>query len=144
MDAYYAIAAAAVLIFVPHGFKAVAAHGKLKGGYNLKSPRVSTAAASDSTPEGQFITRCHGAHANAIENFPYLVAAVLMADLAGVPRDTTDRVAAAYLASRVVYTLLYMYGTTKWRAYSRSAVYIGGLASLGWLMALAAAARSSK
>jgi uncharacterized MAPEG superfamily protein len=144
IDAYAALLGGALLAFVPHALKIAVAHPKLKKGYDLRAPRLSTEAAIDSTPEGLFVARCQGAHANALESYPFFVAAVLCADLAGVPRATTDRAATFFVASRVLYTLLYVYGTNKYRAMGRSATWFAGLGALVWLLLQASAARSAK
>jgi uncharacterized MAPEG superfamily protein len=78
-----------------------------------------------------------------LENLPFLIAAVLMADVAGVERSTTNWYASAYVLSRVAYLGLYMFGTSGKRALSRSTVWILGVGLVVRLMLLAAGKRST-
>ncbi|KAK4862657.1 hypothetical protein LT330_002790 [Penicillium expansum] len=55
------------------------------------------------------LKRNESAHANAVENFPLLVAGVLFASLAGVPAQRVNAAALSYTIARVVYGAVYIY-----------------------------------
>ena len=52
--------------------------------------------------------RALGAHQNGMEAFPFLAAAVLLAELRGVPQHTVDGLALAFLGVRVAYAVCYL------------------------------------
>ncbi|KAI1500486.1 hypothetical protein F5X99DRAFT_386183 [Biscogniauxia marginata] len=55
------------------------------------------------------ILRSQAAAANAVETMPLYVGSVLAANIAGVPARTINVLAAAYLASRIAYTITYVW-----------------------------------
>ncbi|CAI7596285.1 unnamed protein product [Penicillium discolor] len=55
------------------------------------------------------LKRNESAHANAVENFPLLVAGVLFASLAGVPARRVNAAALSYTVARVVYGAVYIF-----------------------------------
>ncbi|KAJ5374132.1 hypothetical protein N7517_006138 [Penicillium concentricum] len=55
------------------------------------------------------LKRNESAHANAVENFPLLVAGVLFASLAGVPAQKVNAAALSYTVARVVYGGVYIF-----------------------------------
>lgn len=158
LDAFTAIAAAALLIFVPHLVKAVAVNSKLAqdakaakanddkkgkgGGYDLRAPRMSVEKAIDSTPEGRFVARCQGAHLNAIENFPFFATAVILATITGLNPVLVDTSATLYVVVRCAYTLVYMLNTTQVLAMTRSALWFLSLGICSGLVFAAAEARN--
>jgi uncharacterized MAPEG superfamily protein len=54
------------------------------------------------------LKRNESAHANAVENFPLLVAGVLFASMADVPGQTVNAAALSYTIARVVYGAIYI------------------------------------
>ncbi|CAG8893028.1 unnamed protein product [Penicillium egyptiacum] len=54
------------------------------------------------------LKRNESAHANAVENFPLLVAGVLFASLAGVPAQKINAAALSYTVARIVYGAVYI------------------------------------
>ncbi len=52
--------------------------------------------------------RSQGAHLNGYEAFPFFAAAVLLAEMRGVPQGTVNGLAVAFLVARVVYVLMYL------------------------------------
>ncbi|KZP01986.1 hypothetical protein FIBSPDRAFT_653964, partial [Athelia psychrophila] len=54
------------------------------------------------------ILRAKAAEANGFENLPVFVGAVLAANFSGVPVETLNTLSAAYLASRVIYNIVYI------------------------------------
>lgn len=132
-NAYYSLLGALALCYVPHALKIPAAHSKLAsqkqgGGYDVRNPRASTALASDSTPEGRFIARANACHVNALENYPLFAAAVLAAVQAGVAPADVNSAAAAYVGLRVLYTVLFLTGTSMPVAFTRSLTWGASIA----------------
>ncbi|HVY16064.1 MAG TPA: MAPEG family protein [Rhodopila sp.] len=52
--------------------------------------------------------RALGAHQNGFEAFPFFAAAVILAEMRGVPQGTADGLALAFLACRILYVALYL------------------------------------
>lgn len=52
--------------------------------------------------------RALGAHQNGMEAFPLFAAAVLLAELHGVPQHTVDGLALAFLGARIAYAVCYL------------------------------------
>jgi uncharacterized MAPEG superfamily protein len=52
--------------------------------------------------------RSQGAHLNGYEAFPFFAAAVILAELRGVPQGTVNALAVAFVAARIVYVLMYL------------------------------------
>jgi uncharacterized MAPEG superfamily protein len=52
--------------------------------------------------------RALGAHQNGLEAFPLFAAAVLLAELHGVPQHIVDGLALAFLGARIAYTVCYL------------------------------------
>ncbi|KKK14402.1 hypothetical protein P175DRAFT_0500478 [Aspergillus ochraceoroseus IBT 24754] len=55
------------------------------------------------------LRRNEAAHANAVENFALLVAAISLATFSGVPRTTINRAALTYTFARVSYGFIYIF-----------------------------------
>ncbi|CAF9910099.1 MAG: hypothetical protein GOMPHAMPRED_006954 [Gomphillus americanus] len=106
----YSIPAAWVLSIIPHFYAASL------GAFDNKSPRSYTKdAAGDqkldkSTKDA--IIRAEGAQQNGFENIGLFAAAVVIGNVAKLDNSTLNTLSGAYLASRVVYNLLYINGTT--------------------------------
>jgi len=125
-----------VLAFIPHFFKAYLSRTKLKregSEYDPRRPRVSQQAAADDSPTGQFLTRCIGCHQNGLEAFSFLSAAVALSIATGVPVDLRNKVATYFLATRVVYTWIYLTGEQKWKGWVRSLVWLVGMSEIACL-----------
>jgi len=52
--------------------------------------------------------RALGAHQNGLEAFPLFAAAVLLAEMRGVPQHMTDGLALAFLGARIAYAVCYL------------------------------------
>lgn len=52
--------------------------------------------------------RSQGAHLNGYEAFPFFAAAVILAEMRGVPQGTVNTFAVAFILARVGYVLLYL------------------------------------
>lgn len=106
--AYWCVLAAALIPFL---FTAVA---KLKGGrYNNRAPR-EWQARLEGAP-----ARAHAAHLNSFEAFPFFAAAVIIAHLRGLPQETINLLAVAFIVLRLAYGFIYVAGYPR----TRSAVW---------------------
>ena len=94
--AYWMILACAML---PYLTVAVA---KYRPDYDNAAPRTQLAAAEGSR------LRAYWAHLNHFEAFPPFAAAVIIAHLAQARQDWVDILAAAFVALRVLYAVLYV------------------------------------
>jgi uncharacterized MAPEG superfamily protein len=52
--------------------------------------------------------RSQGAHLNGYESFPFFAAAVILAEMRGVPQGSVNALAVAFILARVLYVLLYL------------------------------------
>ncbi len=60
--------------------------------------------------------RAYAAHQNAYENFPFFAAAVLVAVTIGAPINIVNGLAAAYIALRIAYGILYIFNKPSLRS----------------------------
>jgi uncharacterized MAPEG superfamily protein len=72
--------------------------------------------------------RAKAAHANGFENMPLFFAAITLGNFAKLPIPTLNLFSGAYLASRVLYTVLYINTETKKLSYMRTGVFLTGMA----------------
>lgn len=77
--------------------------------------------------------RAHWAVQNGYETYPLFIAAVLLAERAGVTQATTDMLAVGFVACRLLYGLMYVLD----KAALRSLVWVGSMACIVSLFALA-------
>ena len=91
------------------------------------------------------LQRFEAVHANAGEGLPLLFGAVLAAVAAGVPAAEIDDVAVRYVASRAVYTVVYLASTPKraWMGMLRTGCFAYGFFSLMGLFLSAAKHRGA-
>ncbi|MFT3763710.1 MAG: MAPEG family protein [Pseudoxanthomonas sp.] len=122
--AYWCVLIAAVL---PYVWAVVA---KSRPGYNNRNPRAWVA----KQPQDYFLQRANNAHLNAFEAFAPFAAGVILAQLAGVPAGTIDKLAIAFVVLRVLHGLFYLGNLSPLRSLS----WLGGLACALALIALAA------
>ena len=130
------------LTYVPYLFLRIpAVHQKLaqekKKGYDIRVPRESQAAATDGTPEGRYIARLSGHHANCFEFFPMFALGVFAALHRGVPEARVNWWASAVLAQRLVYSGLFIAGTNATLGNARALVWTVGLGICCYLIAFA-------
>jgi uncharacterized MAPEG superfamily protein len=84
------------------------------------------------------LKRNEAAHANSMEHFSVLAAALLTAKQAGVSNYLINRAALVYSCARVGYGVAYIYATTRAQSLIRSAFWYVGLASCMQLLWVAA------
>lgn len=121
--AYWCVLIAGLMPYVLTGYAKSTARG-----YDNRAPRDW-----QSRLEGR-AARAHWAHLNAFEAFPLFTAAVIIAHLAGVEQGILDLLAMAFIAARVVYSILFVAGI----AVLRSVVWALGLFACIALFVLAA------
>lgn len=95
----YAIAAAAVLIYVPF---LVVAYARVRVGYDIYAPRAMF---DKLPPYGQ---RATWAHQNSFEAFMIFAAAALMAYVTGVNSQIAVWAAIAFIVVRLLYSIFYI------------------------------------
>jgi uncharacterized MAPEG superfamily protein len=129
---FYAVPAAWVLSIVPHLY-AISVHdsNSKAGKFDNTQPRSLTKKIeSDQTLDKatkDHIIRAEGAQQNGFENIGLFAAAVVAGNIAGLPFRTLNLLSGGYLASRIVYNLVYINNTTPAVAASRSGVYLSGV-----------------
>ncbi len=118
---------------------AAPADAKSKGlrHYDIRTPRAAQAAALDDSPDGRYIARLSGHHQNSHEILPIIAVAVFGALQRGVPEASVSAWASLFLASRVVYTGVYIGGASAALGYTRALVWAAGLAICVHLLAVA-------
>ncbi|WP_341527627.1 MAPEG family protein [Nostoc sp. UHCC 0302] len=95
----YAIAAAAVLIYLPF---LVVGYARARVGYDISAPR----AMFDKLPP--YAQRATWAHQNSFEAFMVFAAAALMAYVTGVNSSIAASAAIAFVAARLLYSIFYI------------------------------------
>lgn len=71
--------------------------------------------------------RAEAAQLNNFENLPLFASAVVAGNLAGLSSQTLNVLSGGYLASRVLFNLIYINGTTQTAASARSLTYLAGM-----------------
>ena len=99
-----------------------------QGGYDNHDPRAWLAR------QQGYRARANAAQANSFEALPLFIAAVLVAQHAGVAAPTVDALAVAFVALRAAYIALYVAD----RAAARSLVWMAGVGVCVALFVLAA------
>lgn len=94
--AYWMVLACAMLPYL------TVAMAKYRTDYDNSAPRVQLAAADGAR------LRAYWAHLNHFEAFPPFAAGVIIAHLAQARQDWVDLLAVAFVALRVLYTVLYV------------------------------------
>ncbi|KUJ07310.1 uncharacterized protein LY89DRAFT_789773 [Mollisia scopiformis] len=118
------------LCMIPHGYAINIMKKANNGRWNNTSPRSSNWDASlrKSTPADIYsrYERAEAAHKNGFENLPLFVGAVLAGNIAKLDTKTLNTFVASYLASRVLYTLIYINVSKNSLSYFRTVVWLTG------------------
>ncbi|KAG9061458.1 hypothetical protein KI688_007449 [Linnemannia hyalina] len=85
--------------------------------------------------------RAEGAHTNGIETLPVFFGAVLAALHAGVAKDTVSFYSTFFVASRVVYNIVYILNTNQLSALARTGIWTAGMVACFKLFLAAAATK---
>ncbi|KAI8959473.1 hypothetical protein F5Y11DRAFT_332948 [Daldinia sp. FL1419] len=108
---YFTIPAAVILALLPRAYSGITGPGKKF--FDPNNPRTFTAklesAEIDKRLKGRLV-RAESAGANAFENLGVYAAAVTAGNAAGLSAKTLNALALGYLAARVLYTWIYIWG----------------------------------
>jgi uncharacterized MAPEG superfamily protein len=97
----------------------------------------ATADTTLTTSERDRIVRAEAAQANGLENVGLFAAAVVAGNVAGLSKVALNSLSLAYLASRALYSWLYVVGDKKGWALARTGVFFAGQGVLFSLFVLA-------
>jgi uncharacterized MAPEG superfamily protein len=123
--AYWCVLAAAGLIY--------AATGLAKAGGRMPTRANSTPREWLERLEG-WPKRAHWAQQNGFEVFPIFAAAVIIAEAVHAPQARIDTLALSFIATRVVYLVLYL-ADLSWL---RTTTWFAGMICVVWLFCLGA------
>lgn len=108
----FAIPAYLVIAMVPHAYSVSLITKYNKKLYDMPSPRSSGGRTEieKSVPRAIYreYERCRAAHSNMFENMGFVVGGILSGVVGKVDAGYMNRIAAVYLASRVLYTISYV------------------------------------
>ncbi|KAF6233839.1 hypothetical protein HO173_008051 [Letharia columbiana] len=129
---FYSIPIAWILSLVPHVFAVKTYEAASSRKFDNTQPRsLTNTVASDqslSKATKDTIIRAEGAQQNGFENLGIFAAGVVAGNAAGLDAGYLNALSMAYIASRVVYNLVYINNTTLAVANVRSVVYVGSSA----------------
>jgi uncharacterized MAPEG superfamily protein len=111
---------------------------KVRGSYNNVTPREMIKDERLKGPGGEMAKRANAAHYNGLETFPMFAAGVLSAKYAGVEAQYVDKLAMAFVVSRVFYNFFYIFGDTTPKSILRAIAYLFGIGCIFSLMVSAA------
>ncbi|KAI1451495.1 hypothetical protein F4805DRAFT_95550 [Annulohypoxylon moriforme] len=114
---YYTIPAAVVLALLPRVYSGLTGPGKKV--FDGNNPRLFTQAIEKSDLDKKLkgrLQRAEAASANGFETLGFYAAAVTAGNTAGLSAETLNNLTLGYLASRVFYTWIYIWGqdNRKW------------------------------
>lgn len=123
-----------LLAALPHWYTIyLAESNKVQGGWSNVNPRfwVQRLIAKSNTtalsPLEQKILRGQSCQANAFENVPLFIATLVWANVTKLDAPVINRFVVGYLASRAVFTVLYLNTSTKANSFARTAVFQVGI-----------------
>lgn len=101
------------------------------GNFDNRSPRAYTKAVGDdkSLPAEtrDRIIRAEGAQQNGFENIGLYAAAVVAGNIAGLDNRTLNLLSGGYVASRILYNVIYINNSTETAANARTGVFLAGV-----------------
>ncbi|KAM0789705.1 hypothetical protein ACM66B_006564 [Microbotryomycetes sp. NB124-2] len=109
--------------------------------FDNRCPReyvASVRALEKQSPAVKKYLRAEGAQQNGFENLPIFLATVVAANAARLPVAFINKFITIYLASRVVYNILYIQTTRQKYTGIRSMVYVSGIATCSYVLYRAA------
>ncbi|KAH8594401.1 hypothetical protein B0O99DRAFT_513659 [Bisporella sp. PMI_857] len=127
---FYAVPVAWALAMAPHAYAMNAAPKT----FDIRSPRsyeddLKKDQTIDQATRNKII-RADAASKNGFENLAFFATGVLAGNLAGLPPSTLNALSAGYLASRIIYNLIYINNTTEGLANARSVVWLAGVGQI--------------
>ncbi|KAI0596074.1 hypothetical protein F4775DRAFT_566399 [Biscogniauxia sp. FL1348] len=108
---YFTIPAALLLALAPRGYSGFSGAGKKY--FDPSNPRTFAARLENAEIDKEVkarILRAEACSANAFEGLPLFAAAVVAGNAAGLPKETLNALTAGYVASRLAYTWVYIWG----------------------------------
>jgi len=97
---------------------------------NPRAFRDQVVSLASSVPAAGRFLRAEAANENQFQTLGLFAAGVVAANVAGLPRGHLHNFVLTYLASRAVYTVLYVTGDTPFLANLRTAAYMTGVGSI--------------
>jgi len=138
---FYSIPAAWLLSLIPHQYAITLYSRSARKTFDNRHPRSLTSKLEgDQTIDKRTkerIIRAEGAQQNGFENLAFFAAAVTAGNAAGLSPETMNMLSGAYLASRVVYNLVYINADTAALAGLRTLIYTGGVGLICTLFVMA-------
>ncbi|KAE8412384.1 hypothetical protein BDV36DRAFT_300953 [Aspergillus pseudocaelatus] len=132
----YSIIAAYGLGAAPHGYYLVKMMANAKGQSSNILPRenLTNLKGKISTQVWDKLARARGAHLNAMEGIPMFAAAMLAGNLAKLPANDLNYMAVDYLASRMLYTAVYMGVKSELGSYLRTGIWAWSISIPIWVL----------
>ncbi|EST04840.1 Membrane-associated, eicosanoid/glutathione metabolism (MAPEG) protein [Kalmanozyma brasiliensis GHG001] len=120
---------------LPHWYTIyLAESNKVQGGWSNVNPRfwvqslIAKGQKEKLSPLELTILRGQSCQANGFENVPLFVATVIWANYTGLDVNTINRFVVGWLASRAIYSVLYLKTTGYANSFARTAVFQFGIA----------------
>jgi uncharacterized MAPEG superfamily protein len=145
---FYTIPAAWLISILPHSYAIMLYSRSSSKQFDNRHPRSLTSKLEgDQTIDKatkERIIRAEGAQQNCFENLPFYAAAVTAGNVAGLAPETMNMLSGAYLASRIVYNLVYINGDTAALAGLRTTIYTAGVGLICAIFVMAGNAINKK
>ncbi|KAG0306455.1 hypothetical protein BGZ97_000732 [Linnemannia gamsii] len=134
--------AAAVVAYAPHFIRGAIVIYHTKRWNNINPRGQLDKIENKMTKAGWAMAkRAEGAHANGLETLPLFYGAVLAALHAGVAKDTVSFYSTFFVASRVLFNIVYIFNTSQLTALARTGIWTAGIISCLKLFLAAAATK---
>ncbi|KAH8424240.1 uncharacterized protein LDX57_001998 [Aspergillus melleus] len=130
----------------PHGYYLVQMMANAKGQASNILPRENLSKLKGNIPAAVWDTmaRARGAHSNAMEGLPMFAAAMIAGNVAKLPADELNVLAAEYIGARILYTAVYMGVRSEALSYLRTGVWAWSLSIPIWGLARAGRALNAE
>lgn len=130
------LAAYYIISVIPHAYSIGIITRANNGQWNNSNPRSSkfSAKLQSTVPADTFAAyeRAASAHKNGMENLPLVVGAVALGNMAHLDVGFLNQIMGWYLASRVLYTLLYIGVSNISLSFTRSLTWFAGTSLMLW------------
>ncbi|MCJ1391466.1 hypothetical protein MMC18_004330 [Xylographa bjoerkii] len=127
----YTIPAAWILAILPHAYATQLYDAKSSHKFDLTQPRsLAAKAGADQTIDTATknrVIRAEGAQQNGFENVGLFAAAVVAGNVAGVDNWWLNALSGGYVASRVLYNMIYINNESVGMANARTGVFLSGV-----------------
>jgi uncharacterized MAPEG superfamily protein len=138
---FYTIPLAWALALAPHVYATQLYQKASSRQFDNRQPRsltqmVAANQSIDSATKGRII-RAESAQQNAFENIGLFAAAVVAGNMASLENRMLNLLSVGYVASRLIYTYIYINNTTGPLAATRTAVFLSGIGMIWTLFIMA-------